>query len=83
VVVEALARRIKNKFKIGFYHNRKEIDVCFENFGIEVKWQKGVSTKDFPKVDVENKLLISKDKLEFDENKNLLIIPSSLFLALI
>lgn len=38
IIVEALIRKIKNPLKIGFYHNRKEIDVCFENFAIEIKW---------------------------------------------
>lgn len=83
VIVEALIRRIKDKLKIGFYHNRKEVDICFENFGIEVRWQEKVSSKDFPNVGIKNKILVSKSKMEMDEEKNLLIIPSSLFLSLI
>jgi predicted AAA+ superfamily ATPase len=77
IVAEALARKIEN---IGFYHDRKEIDIVFENFGIEVKWQEKVSQKDFPKVEIENKILVSKDDFEFEESKNLAIIPASIFL---
>ncbi|MEM5812052.1 MAG: ATP-binding protein [Candidatus Aenigmatarchaeota archaeon] len=83
VVVESLTRAIKDKLKIGFYHNKKEIDICFSNFGIEVKWQENVNFKDFPKVDIKNKILLSKNTLEFDEAHNILILPVSLFLSLI
>ncbi|MBU5678756.1 MAG: ATP-binding protein [Candidatus Aenigmatarchaeota archaeon] len=83
IVVENLTRCIKDKLKIGFYHNKKEIDICFGDFGIEVKWQEGVSFKDFPKVDIKNKIILSKDILNFDEANNILILPVSLFLSLI
>lgn len=82
VVVESLARRFE-KPRIGFYHDRKEIDVCFDDFGVEVKWQEKVNSKDFPRIDVENKVLLSKNKMEFDEKRNLLIIPVGLFLCMV
>ncbi|MEM4680733.1 MAG: hypothetical protein QW038_02980 [Nanopusillaceae archaeon] len=34
VVFESLIRAIKDKLKIGFYYNKKEVDVCFNNFDI-------------------------------------------------
>jgi predicted AAA+ superfamily ATPase len=82
VVVIGLMRMMENKFKIGFYHNRKEIDICFGNFGIEVKWQDKVTTKDFPKVEVKNKIILSKDRLDFDKKHNILIVPASLILSM-
>ena len=82
IVVESLMRRM-NKINIGFYHNKKEIDICFDDFGIEVKWQERVNFNDFPKIDIKNKILLSKNKMEFDKERNLLIIPVSLFLCLV
>jgi predicted AAA+ superfamily ATPase len=67
IVAEALARKIEN---IGFYHDRKEIDIVFRNFGIEVKWQEKVSQKDFPKVEIENKILVSKDDCSNNGNRS-------------
>lgn len=86
MVAESIARRINDEFHVGFYHDnqKNEIDVCFRNFGIEVKWQENVSDRDFPKVvDVKNKVLVSKNKLEFHESQNLLVVPVSLFLSLV
>jgi len=82
VVVESLMRKI-SKLRMGFFHNRKEIDVCFDDFGIEVKWQEKVNSKDFPNIDIKNKILLSKNKMEFDKKQNLLIIPLDLFLCTI
>ena len=78
IVGEALARKFRN---VGFFHNRKEIDFCFRNFGIEVKWKEDVTPKDFPRVGVKNKVIVSKKTFEF--HKNLLIIPASLLLTLL
>lgn len=85
IVVEALIRKIKNKLKIGFYHNRKEVDICLENFGIEVKWQENVNKRDFPKsIDIKNKILLTKSgEIEFDKKNNLMVLPVSLFLSII
>lgn len=80
VVVEGLCRKIE---QMGFYHNRKEIDIVFKNFGIEVKWKEKVESKDFPKVDIKNKLLLCKEDVGFDEEKNLAIIPVNLFLCML
>jgi predicted AAA+ superfamily ATPase len=79
IVAENLARKIEN---IGFYHNRKEVDIVFRNFGIEVKWQEKVGFKDFPKLEIKNKILVSKDDFEFDERKKIAIIPASIFLLI-
>ena len=82
IVVETIARRLE-KLKVGFYHNHREIDVCFKNFGIEVKWQENVDERDFPKVNIKNKILVSKDEFDFIKEKNLAIVPASIFLALL
>ena len=81
VVVESLLRRVKNKLEVGFYHNKKEVDVCYKDFGIEVKWQEKVDEKDFSKVEIKNKIILSKNK--FDATKDILIIPVSLFLTMV
>lgn len=84
IVAESIARAIKYEFHVGFYHDNRqnEIDACFGNFGVEVKWQENVSERDFPKVSVKNKILVSKNRLEFHESQNLLVVPASLFLSL-
>lgn len=79
IIVENIVRKLGN-LKAGFYHNRKEIDICFNNFGTEIKWQEKISEADFPKVAVKNKILVSKEDLEFIKEKNLAVIPASLFL---
>jgi predicted AAA+ superfamily ATPase len=78
VVVEELIRKIEH---IGFYHNKKEVDIVFKNFGIEVKWQEKVDFRDFPNVGLKNKILLSKD--DFNLKENILIIPTSIFLLLL
>ncbi|MGC9149605.1 MAG: ATP-binding protein [Candidatus Micrarchaeia archaeon] len=83
IVFEALARRINNEMEIGFYHDKKEIDICFKDFGVEVKFQESVKESDFPKVPIKNKILISKNQFDFIEKRNLLIIPASIFLAMV
>jgi len=81
-VVAGDIARLMNKLKIGFYHNRKEVDVCFDNFGVEVKWQKNVSFKDFPGVDIKNKIMLSKNEFKFDPERQILIVPVCLFLSM-
>ncbi|MFN4132750.1 MAG: ATP-binding protein [Candidatus Hadarchaeales archaeon] len=68
--------------KVFYLKNRKELDFITGEFGIEVKWQKHVDERDFPRVDVKNKILLSKDKLEFHRGKGLLILPLPIFLLL-
>jgi len=82
LVTESLIRKF-GSLKLGFYTNRKEIDVAFNNFGIEVKWQEKVTSGDFPKTFIKNKIIISKKDFDFVKDENLLILPASLFLALV
>lgn len=79
LVVEHLTRKL-GSLNIGFYHNKKEVDACFNSFGVEVKWKEKVSEKDFPRIDVKNKLLVSKNDFAFSK---IAIIPASIFLALV
>jgi predicted AAA+ superfamily ATPase len=78
IVVEELSRKIEH---IGFYHNKKEVDIVFKNFGIEVKWQEKVDFRDFPNIELKNKILLSKD--DFNLKENVLIIPTTVFLLLL
>ena len=82
LIAETLARKF-NSLNIGFYHGYKEIDVCFKDFGIEVKWQENVDERNFPRINVKNKILISKNEFKYNKEKNLLIIPASIFLSLV
>jgi len=82
LVTESLIRKF-GSLKLGFYTNRREIDVAFNNFGIEVKWQEKVTSEDFPKTFIKNKIIISKKDFDFVKDENLLILPASLFLALV
>ena len=81
IVAETLTRRF-GKNRTGFYYGKKEIDVCFGDFGIEVKWQEKVDARDFPKIDMRNKIILSKRTFDF-YGDGVLIIPVSMFLALI
>ncbi len=81
VVAEHVIRFVKDPLKVGFYHGRKEIDIVVPDTGIEVKWQKNVNHRDFPKVDVKNKIILSQDKV--DLSGDVLIVPASLFLCVL
>ncbi len=81
VVAEAVSRRFGSD-NTGFCYGKKEVDVCFGDFGIEVKWQENVSVRDFPQMQAKNKILISKRGYP-DMLENTLILPASLFLALV
>jgi len=50
--------------------------------GIEVKWQNKVEKRDFPAVQLQNKILVGKDQFEFYENE-MIILPTCVFLLLI
>ena len=77
IVAESLRRRFNGVF---FFHNRKEIDCVIGKVGIEIKYGK-VSKEDFPKVEIKEKILLSKDYLkDFVEIK---VVPVSLFLVLL
>ncbi|MEM5793016.1 MAG: DUF4143 domain-containing protein [Candidatus Aenigmatarchaeota archaeon] len=77
IVAEDLVRRFG---KVFYYSQKKEIDFYINNFGIELKWEKKLAKKDFPKVEFTNKLLLSRGDFEFFENENILVVPVSVFL---
>lgn len=52
---------LKRKGETFFFHGRKEVDFILDNTGIEVKYGK-VDKKDFPNVDLKNKILLSKNQ---------------------
>lgn len=79
IVAEHLLRRFG---KIFYFHQKKEIDFYIENSGVEVKWQKKVGKEDFPRLELKNKILLSKDQSEFFGNE-MVIIPASIFLLLL
>ena len=74
---------IRNFEKIFYFSNKKEIDFVLNNFGIEVKWQSKVSLRDFPKIDLKNKIILSKSDFEYSKKDNLLILPAAVFLLLL
>lgn len=76
IVAEHLFRKYK---KVFYLTGRKEIDFYVGNTAIEVKWQNKVRKKNFAKIDVKNKILLSKDEFELGEIN---IIPVSIFLLL-
>ncbi|WP_324735271.1 ATP-binding protein [Thermococcus sp. SY098] len=76
-----VGEHIKRNFDTYFFHNTKEVDFVTRDFGIEVKWQNKVKPSDFPRVGIKNKILLSKGKLDFIEERNLAIIPVPLFLV--
>ena len=71
------------KTTIGFYSGKKEVDFVVENFGFEAKWQNEVNISDFPKVNIKNKILLSKKTLEYEHLTNTQILPLPLFLSVL
>ncbi len=79
IVAEHLIRKFG---KIFYYYQKKEIDFYLEGSGIEVKWQNKVEKRDFPAVQLQNKILVGKDQFEFYEDE-MIILPTCVFLLLI
>jgi len=79
VVGEHLIRRFR---RIFYYSQKREVDFYTANTGIEVKWQKKVDERDFPKVEFKNKILLSMDQYEVVKDK-LVVIPVPIFLLLL
>lgn len=79
-VAEHLIRSFKDLF---YFSNKKEIDFVLRDSGIEVKWRSKVTLKDFPKIEIKNKIILSKSDFEYQPKYNLLIIPTSVFLLLL
>ncbi|MEE8168541.1 MAG: ATP-binding protein [Candidatus Hydrothermarchaeales archaeon] len=69
---------LKRNRETFFFHGRKEVDFIVNNTGIEVKYGK-VDKKDFPKIDLKNKILLSKNQWkDFDDVK---AIPIPVFIS--
>lgn len=69
------------KTAISFFSGNREIDFVLGNFGFELKWQEKVTPSDFPKADLDMKVLLSKKT--YDTGTDIKIIPLPIFLALI
>ena len=80
--------REHNTFLWFYYDRTKEIDFIYRNkkgeyIGIEAKYRCETGLKDLKKVDpVKKYILLTKDDLDL-ENENELVMPVSLFLALL
>ena len=80
IIEGIVGEHLKRLYPTYFFSGSREVDFVTPYFGVEVKWRKRVRPQDFPRVGIKNKILLSKDKLEFLEGSNLAIIPVSLFL---
>jgi hypothetical protein len=90
VVAEAISRcaggHAMGAPAAGFYHatgSGREIDVCFGETGIEVKWQNSVKPSDFPAANVKNRIIVSKSEFELDPEAGIIILPAPVFLAIV
>ncbi|MBI4139574.1 ATP-binding protein [Candidatus Woesearchaeota archaeon] len=77
IVGECLRRK---NLGVKFLRSSKELDFVSEGVGIEVKWQESVSTKDFPKIDLLQKFILSKNDVNLEGKVK--IIPVALFALL-
>ncbi|WP_048150621.1 ATP-binding protein [Palaeococcus ferrophilus] len=80
VIEGIVGEHLKRLYPTYFFHGSREVDFVTPHFGVEVKWQGRVSPSDFPRVGIKNKILLSKEGLDFVEGRNLAIIPVPLFL---
>ncbi|WP_456365971.1 AAA family ATPase [Thermococcus sp.] len=80
IIEGVVGEHLKRLYPTYFFSGSKEVDFLTPGFGVEVKWRKKVRPSDFPRVGIRNKVLLSKDTLEFIEGNNLAVIPVSLFL---
>lgn len=77
IVAEHLIRKFG---KIFYFHQKKEVDFYIDDTGIEVKWQRKVGKKDFPDINVKNRILLSRHDFEIYED--MIILPAHVFLLL-
>jgi len=49
---------------------------------VTVKWQNKVEKRDFPAVELKNKILVGKDQFEYYKDE-LIILPTGIFLLMI
>ncbi|WP_297069755.1 ATP-binding protein [Thermococcus sp.] len=80
IIEGVVGEHLKRIYPTYFFSGSREVDFITPGFGVEVKWRKGVRPSDFPRVGIRNKILLSKDKLEFFEGNNLAVLPVPLFL---
>ena len=80
VIEGVVGEHLKRLHPTYFFSGSREVDFITPNFGVEVKWRKSVGPSDFPRVGIKEKILLSKNKLEFIEGKNIAVIPVPLFI---
>ncbi|ASJ11558.1 ATP-binding protein [Thermococcus thioreducens] len=80
IIEGVVGEHLKRLYPTYFFSGSREVDFITAGFGVEVKWRNRVKSSDFPRVGIKEKILLSKDKLEFLEENNLAIIPVPLFL---
>lgn len=80
VIEGIVGEHLKRLYPTYFFSGSRGVDFVTPHFGVEVKWRRRVRPQDFPRVGIKNKVLLSKDKLEFFEESNLAVIPAPLFL---
>jgi len=61
----------------------KEIDFVFDNIGIEVKWQNKINFQDFPKIEIKDKILLTRSNFEYLKKEKFLMLPVCIFLLAI
>jgi len=92
IVCECLTRLVRVNLdassSLWFYIKKKETDFVINPnkglIGIELKWQNKANKSDFNNLGLfKNRILLTKKGLKFDKEKNLMIIPVYLFLALL
>lgn len=72
---------------LWYYHNRKEIDFVYKKsdntyLGIESKYKAETITKDIQKIsEIKENIIVSKD--DFEIKKDVIIVPVSIFLAML
>lgn len=77
IVGEHLRRRFG---EVYFHSGKREVDFVCGDVGIELKWQERTSIKDFPKVGLRDKILLSKRNLDYADEHNLATIQAPIFL---
>jgi predicted AAA+ superfamily ATPase len=80
IVEGVVGEHLKRLLPTYYFYGSKEVDFIAGSMGVEVKWRRSVSSSDFPRIGIKNKLLLSKADLEFVESRNLAIIPVPMFL---
>ncbi|RLE93139.1 MAG: ATP-binding protein [Thermoprotei archaeon] len=90
IIAEHLARQFRDHHsRVTFYVEKGETDFAVltqsqKYVGIEVKWQKNVSLKDFNnRHRFKTKILVSKNDLEYLKKENMLIISAPIILTLL